>query len=99
MSRMQVYLILLLAYVGARLLPDLPFGIAGVAVGVGVLVAWAWLIPFGFRYRRAGVTARSRRLMWAGLVALGGFSTLVVLTFLRDMGLLAVLGLDMTHVP
>jgi len=91
---MRVYLILLHAYVGVRLLPGLPFGIAGPVAGSAVLVASAWLIPFGFRYRRSGVTGRPRRLMWAGLVALGAFSTLVVLTFLRDVSLLAALGLD-----
>jgi len=89
---MRVYLILLHAYVGVRLLPDLPFGVAGVVTGAVVLVASMSLIPFAFRYRRAGVTGPARRLMWAGLVALGAFSTLVVLTFLRDVGLLAALG-------
>lgn len=91
---MTLMLWLLHAYIGARLLPDLPFGIAGVAVGVLVLVTSAWLIPFGFRHRRSAVAGAPRRVMWAGLVALGAFSTLVVLTFLRDVGLLVALGVD-----
>lgn len=94
MSRMVLMLWLLHAYIGARLLPDLPFGIAGVATGIVVLVASAWLIPFGFRHRRSAVSGGSKRLMWAGLVALGAFSTLFVLTCLRDVGLLVLLGVD-----
>lgn len=94
MSRLTLMLWLLHAYIGARLLPDLPFGTAGVAAGIVLLVASAWLIPFGFRLRRSVVSGRSKHLMWAGLVVLGAFSTLFVLTFLRDIGLLVALGID-----
>ena len=92
MSRMPALLLLLHAYIGFRLLPDLPFGAVGVALGIGVLAASAWLIPFGFHRQRATVAGHSKRLMWAGLVAIGAFSTLLVLTFVRDVGLLAALG-------
>src|SRR6185437_11545510 len=92
MSRMPALLLLLHAYIGFRLLPDLSFGAAGVALGIGVLAASAWLIPFGFHRQRATVAGHSKRLMWAGLVAIGAFSTLLVLTFVRDVGLLAALG-------
>jgi predicted MPP superfamily phosphohydrolase len=85
---------LLHAYIGVRLLPDLPFGNAGVIAGSVVLAVSAWLIPLGFRLRRSSVTGGAKRLMWTALVVLGGFSTLVVLTFLRDVGLLAALGVD-----
>jgi predicted MPP superfamily phosphohydrolase len=94
MSRMMLILWLLHVYVAARILPDLPFGSAGVVVGGLALVASAWLIPFGFRRRRSGATGSARALMWAGLVALGALSTLVVLTALRDAGLLAALAVD-----
>ena len=94
MSRMQAYLLLLHAYVGVRVLPDLPFGVVGVIAGVVVLVASAWLIPFAFHRRRSVLAGHARQLMWAGLVALGALSTLVVLTFLRDVALLAALGVD-----
>jgi len=92
MSRMPALLLLLHAYIGFRLLPDLPFGAAGVALGIGVLAASAWLIPFGFRRQRAIAAGHAKQLMWAGLVAIGAFSTLLVLTFVRDVGLLAALG-------
>lgn len=90
--RLSSLLLLLHIYIGVRLLPDLPFGIAGIAAGIAVLATSAWLIPCGFRMQRADVAGRSKPLMWAGLVALGAFSTLIVLTLLRDAGLLVALG-------
>ena len=90
---MTLILWLLHVYVGVRLLPDLPFGAAGIAVGAIALLASAWLIPYGFKRRRTAVSGRARTLMWAGLVALGAFSTLFVLTALRDAGLVATLAL------
>jgi len=93
MSRMTLILWLLLAYIGARLLPDLPFGTSGAVLGGLVLLAWGWLIPYGFRHRRATVAGREKTLMWAGLVALGAFSSLFVLTALRDVGLVVTLAL------
>ncbi|MGE5169539.1 MAG: metallophosphoesterase [Rudaea sp.] len=94
MSRLPVMLLLLHLYVGARLLPDLPFGSAGVALGATVLLLSAGLIPFGFRRRRARPAGHAKALMWAGLVALGAFSTLLVLTFARDLVLLVALVAD-----
>ena len=88
---MTVVLWLLHVYIGARLLPDLPFGVAGMTAGGVALLASAWLIPYGFRHRRVVASGRGRTLLWAGLVALGAFSTLLVLTMLRDVGLLATL--------
>ena len=93
MSRMTLLLWLLHVYIGGRLLPDLPFGIAGVVAGGVALLASAWLIPYGFNRRRAAVSGHAKTLMWAGLVALGAFSTLFVLTALRDAGLVAMLAL------
>ena len=94
MSRMLAVLLLLHLYIASRLLPDLPFGIAGAGVGAVVLIASAALIPCGFRLRRFAATRRAKRLMWAGLIALGAFSTLLVLTFARDAVLLVVHGVD-----
>jgi len=90
MSRLSFVIIALHAYVGARLLSDLPGGALGVAVGVAVLAASAYLIPFGFSARQSG--PESRR-MWAGLLAMGAFSSLFVLTVLRDAALLVTLAL------
>jgi predicted MPP superfamily phosphohydrolase len=95
MSRMTLILWLLHVYIGVRVLPDLPFGGAGVVIGSLVLLASAWLIPYGFRRRRSVVSGRAKRLMWAGLVALGAFSTLFVLTALRDVGLVVALTLGL----
>ena len=91
---MLAVLLLLHLYIASRLLPDLPFGIAGAGVGAVVLIASAALIPCGFRLRRFAATRRAKRLMWAGLIALGAFSTLLVLTFARDAVLLVVHGVD-----
>ncbi|HEX6137102.1 MAG TPA: metallophosphoesterase [Casimicrobiaceae bacterium] len=93
MSRMLVILILLHAYVGARLLPDQPFGAIGTMLGMAMLVASAGLIPFGFRARRVAPRRRPDWKLWAGLTAIGAFSSLFVLTLLRDAGLLVAIAL------
>ena len=90
MSRMRALFLLLHVYVGARLLPDLPFGPAGLAAGALLLACSAALGPFAFRWRRARAAGARRLLMWGGLVALGAFSSLVVLTVVRDAALLAL---------
>jgi predicted MPP superfamily phosphohydrolase len=89
---MILFLWLLHLYVAARILPDLPFGGVGVAAGVIVLVASALLIPYGFRRRRVAAGRAGRALISAGLVALGALSSLVMLTALRDAGLLVAAG-------
>lgn len=91
MPPMLVVLAVLHAYVGVRLLPDLPFGAVGIIAGIAALALSAWLIPYGFRSRRSDRPGGPDRMMWAGLVAMGAFSSLIVLTFLRDAGLLAAL--------
>lgn len=78
---------LLHTYIGWRLLPALPLSAAGVGIAIGFLVlSWA-LIPLG-------LMARSREddvLSWIGLLLMGLFSSLLVLTFLRDVALLCAL--------
>jgi predicted MPP superfamily phosphohydrolase len=86
---MRALLLLLHVYVGARLLPDLPLRIVAVVVGA-LLIASALLIPHAFRWRPARAAGGRRLLMWGGLVALGAFSSLVVLTAVRDVALLVV---------
>jgi hypothetical protein len=93
MSRLPFVIVALHAYVGARPLPDLPGGPAGLLAGIAWLALSAWLIPMGFRARRRGAEAADPRLTWAGLIAMGAFSTLFVLTVLRDIALGAVLAL------
>jgi predicted MPP superfamily phosphohydrolase len=87
--RIVLLLALLHAYIGWRIVPDL-----GVGAGAAALMS-AWLIvscvamPLGFMARRLPRDATSDRLAWTGLLAAGSFSSLFVLTVLRDV-LLAV---------
>ncbi len=91
MHRLLFLLALLHAYVAWRLLPDLPFGSAGVVAGVAWLAFSVAVLPLGMRRRRrrgspAGLAT------WTGLVAAGAFSSLLVLTVLRDLVLAAAQG-------
>jgi len=78
---------LLHLYIGWRIAPDLPGAIAPWAF-VALLLASAILIPLAFFGRRARDRATADRFSWAGMLALGAFSTLLVLTLLRDAVLL-----------
>lgn len=76
---------LLHVYIGSRLLPPLSLGGSAQALGVLLLVAsWA-LIPMGMaaQSRRGGAS----HLVWSALIAMGLFSSLFVLTLLRDVSL------------
>ncbi|RJG06064.1 metallophosphoesterase [Noviherbaspirillum cavernae] len=81
-------LALLHAYIGLRILPDLPLARAVQASGVLWLLASATLIPLGLLASRFARHSLSDRIAWAGLFALGVFSSLFVLTLLRDASLL-----------
>lgn len=78
---------LLHLYVGWRIAPELPGALAPWAFS-GVLLASAILIPLAFFGRRSRDRAAADRYSWAGMLALGAFSTLLVLTLLRDVVLL-----------
>jgi uncharacterized protein len=80
-------LALLHVYIGTRILGDLPIGPLGVALGAGAL-AVSWLsIPLGFVSRRIAQRKLAERLSWLGSLAMGLFSSLFVLTLLRDVTL------------
>jgi predicted MPP superfamily phosphohydrolase len=87
MTRLHALLLILHAYIGWRLWPSLP------PIAAGALVAWlvasVLLVPLGFGRRRAH-RAHGDRLAWAGLLAMGSFSSLLVLTVLRDVALVVV---------
>lgn len=88
---MRLYSVVALfhAYVGWRLLPDLAaFGAAAAVALAAWLVLSAALLPQGVFARRAGHRAFAAGLVWAGSIAIGSFSSLFVLTFLRDVFLL-----------
>ena len=88
MFRLFGFVALLHAYIGWRLLPDLPFGAIAVAPTALWLVGSAIAIPLGLFARRIERQPLADRLKWASLLAIGSFSSLFVLTFLRDVGLL-----------
>jgi uncharacterized protein len=75
-------------YIGWRLLSALPIGPAGVITGILLLVACCLFIPLAVRTRAMRNQEWADRLAWVGLTAMGFFSTLFVLTVLRDLGLL-----------
>jgi predicted MPP superfamily phosphohydrolase len=79
---------LLHLYVAVRVLPDLP-QIGSAAALAAWLLASTILIPFAFNARRTTVRWMALALAWTGLLAMGMFSSLFVLTLLRDVALLA----------
>ncbi len=79
---------LLHAYVGWRLLPALAgLGWAQVALAVTLILSAA-LMPWGLLARRVRSKPLAQLLSWAGLLFMGLCSSLVVLTVVRDLGLL-----------
>ena len=76
-------------YIGLRLLPALPGGAGDQLWLLGILCLSALLMPFGLLARRVARPPLADLLSWAGLLCMGLFSSLLVLTLLRD----AVLGL------
>src|SRR5690242_14003861 len=75
-------------YLGFRLVPALP------GAGGWLLAAWllasAMLVPAGLLARRFLRPPAADRLTWVGMVAMGLFSSLFVLTVLRDVLLLVL---------
>ncbi len=88
MLRLFSFVLLLHLYIGLRLLPDMPFGTLGVAALSMWLIVSTSLTPLGLLARRIKRQPLSDRLAWAGLLAIGSFSSLLVLTFIRDLVLL-----------
>jgi len=83
-------LALLHLYIGMRLLPDMNVGLAGVALGALLLAASAGLVRIGLVAPSLRRSRWSERLSWAGLLSMGLFSSLFVLTLLRDVVLLVL---------
>jgi predicted MPP superfamily phosphohydrolase len=78
---------LLHLYIGWRLVPDLAEPGAAWALALMLAVS-AGLMPMGLLARRIRSRSASDAFAWAGLVFMGLFSSLFVLTLLRDAGLL-----------
>jgi uncharacterized protein len=86
--KLPVVVFLLHAYVGWRLLSDMPpgsLGFAATALWLVVSVIATPLWPFARQIRRQPL---KDRLTWASMLAISAFSSLFVLTFLRDAALL-----------
>jgi len=71
-------------YMGWRLIPDMPFGIAGVAAMTVVLGLSLAALPFAEYARRHKQDPCADELAGAGFLAMGFFSSLLILTLLRD---------------
>jgi predicted MPP superfamily phosphohydrolase len=77
-------------YVGWRLLPDLPIGLAAQVAGGLLLVASFVSAPLGFYARNTKSREWGDRLAAVCLFLVGFFSSLFVFTLLRDVALLFV---------
>ncbi|MES3021116.1 MAG: metallophosphoesterase [Pseudomonadota bacterium] len=87
-------LALLHTYIGMRLLPAMSLGPAGLGLGIALLLASLVLVPTGLLAPSLKRLRFADQLSWAGLLAMGLFSSLLMLTLLRDVMLLllAVIG-------
>jgi uncharacterized protein len=71
-------------YVGWRLLSALSAGPLVPALGITLLVAFGLFVPFAMRARSVADRRLADRLAWVGFTAMGFFSSLFVLTLLRE---------------
>ncbi|WP_151632458.1 metallophosphoesterase [Noviherbaspirillum aerium] len=79
-------------YIGSRILPVLPIAVGWKVLGGAWLLASWFLIPASMLAHSISNRQTADRLSWAGMLALGLFSSLFVSTLLRDI-LLAALGM------
>ncbi|WP_414439536.1 metallophosphoesterase [Burkholderia sp. 22PA0106] len=91
--RMTTFGVLFHVYVGLRLIPDFSSNAARVAA-VLWLVASCFVIPLGMLSRTFERQPLGDRVAWVGLLEMGFFSSLLVLTLLRDVLLLVLAGVD-----
>jgi predicted MPP superfamily phosphohydrolase len=77
-------------YIGWRLLPALSLGTVGMAAGIVLLLGFCVVIPLSVATRSIRNQTLADRLAWVGLLAMGFFSSLFVLTVLRDVFLLGL---------
>ncbi|MEI7296896.1 metallophosphoesterase [Paraburkholderia tropica] len=83
--------ILLHAYVGFRLIPDLPVPAAVKWLAVLWLVLSVLVIPPGMLARRFKRQPLGDRLAWTGMLFMGFFSSLLMLTIVRDLVLASLM--------
>ncbi|HEV8261172.1 MAG TPA: metallophosphoesterase [Burkholderiales bacterium] len=89
MLRLFVLVLLFHLYMGWRLIPDMPFGVPGVVATVLLLVLSLSVLPFAGYARRNKQNPCADHLAGAGFLAMGFFSSLLILTLLREAVLLA----------
>ena len=82
---LMLILLLLHAYIGWRLIPALAFAPALQWALAALLLASWLLMPMALLARRIRRQPLSDRLAWAGVLLMGLFSSLFVLTLLRDV--------------
>lgn len=89
-SNVSVLAILVLVhlYIGLRLLPGMNANLLGMFLGIILLSISAVLVRIGLVAPSLRRSRWSGPLSWAGLLAMGFFSSLLVLTFVRDVLLL-----------
>lgn len=74
-------------YIGSRLLPALPIGTAGRVAGGLLLMLSCVLMPMALMARSIKRQPWSDRLAWAGYLTMSVFSSLFLLTLIRDITL------------
>jgi predicted MPP superfamily phosphohydrolase len=81
-------LVLVHLYIGVRLLPGMEAGMFGLLIGIILLALSAVLVRIGLVAPSLRRSRWSGALAWTGLLAMGFFSSLLVLTLVRDVLLL-----------
>jgi predicted MPP superfamily phosphohydrolase len=76
---------LLHAYIGLRLLPAMDLSIGALALAIAALAVSTVLVPTSLVAQRMRNVPMADQLAWAGFMAMGLFSSMLVLTFLRDL--------------
>ncbi|WP_345814765.1 metallophosphoesterase [Paraburkholderia sp. PREW-6R] len=94
LTRIILIGILLHIYVGLRLIPDMPVNATSRWLCALWLVLSIFVIPLGMLARQIKKQPLGDRLAWVGLLAMGFFSSLLVLTFARDLILASLLTVD-----
>ena len=86
-------MVLLLVYIGMRLLPDLGLGLGGNLGAALLLCLLGVLVPVGLMSASLRRRRWSDAVAWIGLLSMGLFSSLLVTTVLRDLVLLVLMPL------
>jgi predicted MPP superfamily phosphohydrolase len=79
---------LLHLYIGMRLLPTMELGAGALAGAILVLLLSIVLMPASLAAQRLHRLPWADQLAWAGFLAMGLFSSVLILTLLRDVALL-----------